>query len=120
MTSKRWALAMEEYNHCLMKKKGQSVVQKNPQALLCVLGDIEPKLMNKIIKNNYTSKKNNELFWHRHCSVVPLVKEERGKKTIMYPGPENSALNHKKGYCADSVKQVLKNGGEDLPPWPQP
>ncbi|KAG2360920.1 hypothetical protein BDR07DRAFT_1247119, partial [Suillus spraguei] len=32
-------------------------------------------------------------------------------QTIMYPGPENSPLNHKQGYCAD---------GEDLPPWPQP
>ncbi|KAG0692104.1 hypothetical protein DFH29DRAFT_883083, partial [Suillus ampliporus] len=46
----------------LMKKKGKSVVQKNPQALLRALGDIEPKLMNKIIKGDYTSKKNGESF----------------------------------------------------------
>jgi hypothetical protein len=38
----------------------------------------------------------------------------------MYPGPENSPLNHKKGYCADGVKQLSKNAGDDLPPWPQP
>ncbi|KAG1765854.1 hypothetical protein EV702DRAFT_1151163 [Suillus placidus] len=109
---------------------GRSVIQKNLQALLCALGDIEPKLMNCIIKDEYTSKSNNETFWRYHCSVVPLVKEERGKKpqkaqtcsrcqTIMYPGAENSPLNHKRGYCADGVKQVSKSG-EDLPPWPQP
>ncbi|KAG2060562.1 hypothetical protein BDR06DRAFT_863791, partial [Suillus hirtellus] len=77
------------------------------------------------------AKRNNETFWCHHCSVVPLVKEEQGKKpqkaqtcshcqTIMYPGPENSPLNHKQGYCADGIKQVSKNSSEDLPPWPQP
>ncbi|KAG0692816.1 hypothetical protein DFH29DRAFT_1043843 [Suillus ampliporus] len=131
MTSKRWVLAAEDYNHRLVKKKGKSVVQKNLQALLRALGDIKPKLMNKIIKGDYTSKKNGESFWRRHCSVVPLVKQELGKKprkaqtcsrcqTIMYPGAENSPLNHKRSYCADGVKQVSKDHGEDLPPWPQP
>ncbi|KAG2106101.1 hypothetical protein BD769DRAFT_1366791 [Suillus cothurnatus] len=131
MTSKRWVLATEEYNRRLMKKNGQSVVPKNPQALLRALGDIEPKLMSKITKNDYTSRRNSESFWRRHCSVVSLVKEESGKKarkaqtcsrcqTIMYPGPENSPLNHKKGYCADGVKQSSKTAGEELPPWPQP
>ncbi|KAG1776098.1 hypothetical protein EV702DRAFT_1269133 [Suillus placidus] len=130
MTSKRWVQATEEYNCHLVEKMGRSVIQKNPQALLHALGDIEPKLMNRIIKDEYTSKSNNETFWRYHCSVVPLVKEERGKKprkvqtcsrcqTIMYPGAENSPLNHKRGYCADGVKQVSKSG-EDLPPWPQP
>ncbi|KAG1823907.1 uncharacterized protein BJ212DRAFT_1243728, partial [Suillus subaureus] len=40
-------------------------------------------------------------------------------QTIMYPGPENSPLNHKQGYCANGVKQVSKSG-KDPPPWPQP
>ncbi|KAG1859811.1 hypothetical protein F4604DRAFT_2036666 [Suillus subluteus] len=100
MTSKRWVLATEEYNRRLTKKKGQSVIQKNPQALLRALGDIEPKLMSKITKNDYTcesvfantisqtaflnigqtARKNSESFWRRHCSVVPLVKEEPGRK----------------------------------------
>ncbi|KAG0694993.1 hypothetical protein DFH29DRAFT_880333 [Suillus ampliporus] len=93
MTSKRWVLATEEYNCRLTKKMGQSVVQKNPQALLRALGDIELKLMSKITKNDYTSHRNS---------------------------PENSPLNHKKGYCADGVKQSSKATGEDLPPWPQP
>ncbi|KAG1751552.1 uncharacterized protein EDB91DRAFT_1078312 [Suillus paluster] len=125
MTLKGWVLAMEEYNCHLIGKMGQSVIQKNLQALLRALGDIEPKLMNCIIKDEYTSKRNNKTFWRHHCSVVPLVKEEQGEKTcsccqtIMYPGPENLPLNHKRGYCADGVKQVSKSG-EDLPPWPQP
>lgn len=53
MTSKRWVLATEEYNRRLVLKKGEPVVKKNYQALLRALGDIEPKLMNKIIKNDY-------------------------------------------------------------------
>ncbi|KAG1826921.1 uncharacterized protein BJ212DRAFT_1474129 [Suillus subaureus] len=76
MTLKRWALAMEEYNRHLIKKTGQSVIQKNPQALLHALGDIEPKLMNCIIKDEYTSKRNNETFWCHHWPVMPLIKEE--------------------------------------------
>ncbi|KAG2034372.1 hypothetical protein BDR03DRAFT_870190, partial [Suillus americanus] len=89
-----------------------------------------------------TAKRNNETFWCHHCSVVPLVKEEQVKKprkaqtcsrcqTIMYPGPENSPLNHKQDYCADGAslkfrtsrstfnKQV-STSSKDLPPWPQP
>ncbi|KAG1764260.1 hypothetical protein EV702DRAFT_1014433 [Suillus placidus] len=133
MTSKRWVQATEEYNRRLVEKMGRSVIQKNLQALLRALGDIEPKLMNRIIKDEYTSKSNNETFWRYHCSVVPLVKEvvlpwsgspRKAQtcsrcQTIMYPGTENSPLNHKRGYCADGVKQVSKSG-EDLPPWPQP
>jgi hypothetical protein len=49
-------LATEEYNRHLVEKMGQSIIQKNPQALLRALGDIEPKLMNRIIKDEYTCK----------------------------------------------------------------
>ncbi|KAG2128931.1 uncharacterized protein EDB93DRAFT_1049762, partial [Suillus bovinus] len=86
--------------------------QRNPQVLLCVLGDIEPKLMSTITRDDYTSPRNSELFWRRHCSVVALVKEE--------PGKNNSPLNHKRGYCANGIKQSSKATGEELPPCPQP
>ncbi|KAG2038697.1 hypothetical protein BDR03DRAFT_810199, partial [Suillus americanus] len=70
-----------------------------------------------------------ETFWRRHCHVIELVKAEPGKKlrkahtcshcqTIMYPSPENSGYNHRRGFCADGAKQVSKN--EPPPPWPQP
>ncbi|OJA17539.1 hypothetical protein AZE42_12814 [Rhizopogon vesiculosus] len=40
---------------------------------------------------------------------------------LMYPGPENSPLNHKKGYCLDDIRQVpAKNSDEGLPSWPKP
>ncbi|KAG1731340.1 uncharacterized protein EDB91DRAFT_1085099 [Suillus paluster] len=92
-------LATEEYNHHLIKKKGQSVIQKKPQVLLHVLGDIEPKLMSKITRNDYTSHRN---------------------RRTRQKGPENSPLNHKRGYCTDGVKQSSKATGKELPPWPQP
>jgi hypothetical protein len=36
----------------------------------------------------------------------------------MYPGPTGSSENHKKGYCSDGVKQVMKS--DTVPDWPQP
>ncbi|KAG1809841.1 uncharacterized protein HD556DRAFT_1223238 [Suillus plorans] len=30
----------------------------------------------------HIAKRNNETFWHHHCSVVPLVKEELGKRSV--------------------------------------
>jgi hypothetical protein len=38
--------------------------------------------------------------------------------TIMFPGPSGSPENHKKGYCSDGVKQVMK--ADTVPDWPQP
>jgi hypothetical protein len=37
--------------------------------------------------------------------------------TVMYPSPSGSPENHRKGYCSDGVKQVMKN--DDTPDWPQ-
>lgn len=43
-------------------------------------------------------------------------------QTIMYPGPTGSSDNHKRGYCADGVRQKVKPDSNDglLPEWPQP
>ena len=40
----------------------------------------------------------------------------------MYPGRGGAPENHKKGYCADGVRQKPKAGSTDpaLPEWPQP
>jgi hypothetical protein len=36
----------------------------------------------------------------------------------MYPG---GADDHKRGYCADGARQIVKKGDHDtLPDWPQP
>jgi hypothetical protein len=36
----------------------------------------------------------------------------------MYPGLSGSAENHKRGYCSDGVKQLMK--ADTVPDWPQP
>jgi hypothetical protein len=40
----------------------------------------------------------------------------------MYPGRSGASGNHKKGYCADGVRQKPKLESTDptLPEWPQP
>ncbi|KAG1861004.1 hypothetical protein C8R48DRAFT_571014, partial [Suillus tomentosus] len=56
-----------------------------------------------------------ETFWRRHCHTIELIKAEPGRKirkahtcshckTIMYPGPENSGYNHRRGFCTDGAK----------------
>ncbi|KAI6009043.1 hypothetical protein EDC04DRAFT_872575 [Pisolithus marmoratus] len=130
MTSRKWVDATNEYNRRLILKLGPSIT-KNPQALLQLLSRIECRLIERIIKDDYKSKRNSEAFWRRHCSVIQLIKvAPSGKKprkvltcsrcqTIMYPGPKKAAVNHKRGVCADGVKSKLKED-EALPPWPQP
>ncbi|KAG1780071.1 hypothetical protein EV702DRAFT_1194838 [Suillus placidus] len=123
MTPKQWAAATETYNNRLE--------EKNPQALLRKLGEIEVAVMNRVAKNDFKSCSGSETFWRRHCHVIELIKAESGLgkkirkahtcsrcKTIMYPGPENSGYNHRRGFCADGAKQVSKT--EPPPPWPQP
>lgn len=56
MTSKRWVGAAAEYNKRLVAKGGSSVILKHPLALLQKLGEIEPRLMNRIMKGDYTCK----------------------------------------------------------------
>ncbi|KAF8423457.1 hypothetical protein L210DRAFT_3570273 [Boletus edulis BED1] len=133
MTSKRWVEATAEYNKRLVAKCGPTAVLKHPLALLRKLGELEPRLMNRITKGHYASKRNSEVFWKKHCNAVVLIKPEAegaSKKvrkaqtcsrcqTIMYPGSEGSSLNHKRAYCSDGVRQVSK-AGDEVPPWPQP
>ncbi|KAI0344794.1 hypothetical protein BDW22DRAFT_1326664, partial [Trametopsis cervina] len=79
-------------------------------------------------------------FWSRHCFAVSLVatdapNENRKRanavckrcRTVMFPGPEGSATNHKRGLCSDGVPthmhNVKYNGTttyETTPRWPQP
>ncbi|KAI5997494.1 hypothetical protein EDD15DRAFT_2573122 [Pisolithus albus] len=131
MTSRKWVDATNEYNRRLVLKLGPAATKKNPQALLRLLSRIECRLIEHIVKGDYKSKRNSEVFWRRHCSVIQLIKvDPSGKKprkvptcsrcqTIMYPGPEKAAINHKRGVCVDGVRSKPKED-EALPLWPQP
>ncbi|KAL6307929.1 hypothetical protein BKA93DRAFT_726473, partial [Sparassis latifolia] len=129
MTPRKWVLAASEYNRGQL----QLMVRKTPRALMEKLGEIEPKIITRIVSENYTSKSNGETFWREHCGAVPgLVKVDKGSsktsthtcsqcKAIMWPGPEGAGNNHKKGYCSDGVMQKAKFMDKEHPPdWPQP
>jgi len=133
MTSRRWVDATAEYNRRLVGILGEAVVKKNPLALLHKLGEMEPRLIERVMNNNFTSKRNSESFWRHHCTIINLVKADAttGKKhrkiptcsrckTIMYPGPTKSITNHRRGICADGVKSKSTAESSDLPHWPQP
>ena len=100
MTPKKWVAATEEYNRRLIEKGGPNIVKKNPQALVRKLGEMEPRLMERIIKGDYncmcsspsrcpecppslyalttlaTAKRNSSSFWRKHCEAVQLIKVE--------------------------------------------
>ncbi|GBE81445.1 hypothetical protein SCP_0311740 [Sparassis crispa] len=151
MTPRKWVIAASEYNtqlEAFNRSRGQAhlTVRKTPRALMEKLGELEPKIIARIVTGHYTSRQlNTEDFWKKHCSAVPgLVKSGKGGdktprkthtcsrcKTIMWPGPEGAGNNHKKSYCSDGVMQKPKtlqrmiNGSlqdvtEHPPDWPQP
>ncbi|KAJ7079416.1 hypothetical protein B0H15DRAFT_914092 [Mycena belliarum] len=128
MTSKKWAEATLLYNERL----GISGAAKRPRALSDKLAELERSILNRIIKNDFKSRNGDEKFWRKHCFSVSLIKVDTGSTNtsaravatchrcgkIMYPGPNKSPENHKKGYCTDGFKQ--KSIGEEFAPWPQP
>ncbi|KAJ6502910.1 hypothetical protein C8R47DRAFT_1251855 [Mycena vitilis] len=144
MTPRRWVEATIEYNTRLQAAAGTSaheVVRKHPRALVEKLGEIEPKIIQRITNNNFKSAKGGTAFWTKHCNAVSFVKMEPGVDTgsnagststskarkqqtcgrcltIKYPGPKDSAENHKKIYCSDGFK--TKVVGDVAAPWPLP
>jgi hypothetical protein len=59
MTSHKWVTATQKYNarlEALNIKKNRPTVKKNPRALMDLLGQVEPKVSERIIKNNFVCK----------------------------------------------------------------
>ncbi|GBE84646.1 hypothetical protein SCP_0606250 [Sparassis crispa] len=151
MTPCKWVIVASEYNARLEsfhRSRGQAqlMVRKAPRALMEKLGELEPKIIARIVGNHYTSKQSNtDDFWQKHCDAVPgLIKNGKGEsktsarktcicsrcKTIMWPGPEGMGNNHKKSYCSDGVMQkprtitkmvggLLQDVTKHPPDWPQ-
>ncbi|EIW64988.1 uncharacterized protein TRAVEDRAFT_159779 [Trametes versicolor FP-101664 SS1] len=153
MTPFDWVCAASLYNTELQKlnrERGRALVMKTPRALMEKLGELEPDILGRIATDNYSSRNHKDSpFWREHCHAVPLGKTQGGSKvngqskklrknhtcarckTIKYPGPEGSDLNHKKLYCSDGVRQAAQKvktliGSqpvdvlEEPPPFPQP
>lgn len=98
MTSRKWVAATQEFNarlEALNIKKNNPTVRKNPRALMDLLGQIEPKISERIIRNDFICKSwdmsdrtssltlfcpathsNTDTFWKKHCGAVTLIKSE--------------------------------------------
>ncbi|KAJ7037697.1 hypothetical protein C8F04DRAFT_1328715 [Mycena alexandri] len=141
MTPKRWAEATVVYNTRLQATPhaGRVIINKNPRALLDKLGQIEPRIIQRIADKDYKSAKGSTTFWTTHCNAVSFVKLEPGSDdstltepagkarkhqtctrclTIKYPGPPGSPVNHKKACCSDGFKPKLTD--DVVAPWPLP
>ncbi|KAJ7659704.1 hypothetical protein DFH06DRAFT_989526 [Mycena polygramma] len=111
MTSRTWVDVTTEYNTRLRKLTGGAqLVPKTPRALLEKLGDIEPKIAERRLANNFTSAAVTTKFWTLHCKARC--------KTIKYPGPSGAPENHKLSYCSDGFNPAVKD--DILPVWPLP
>lgn len=56
MTTQKWAASAKVYNtelEELSKKKHTTFIKKNPRALMEKLGEIEPKILDRVSRNNY-------------------------------------------------------------------
>ncbi|KAJ7668743.1 hypothetical protein DFH06DRAFT_1378734 [Mycena polygramma] len=143
MTSRTWVQSTAEYNTRLRKLPGgKQLISKNPRALLEMLGVIEPKIVDRLLTNNFKSAAGKTAFWTLHCQAVSFTKIEGREpestaepsteasklsrkpqtckrcKTIKYPGPTGAAENHKLAYCSDGFRPATKN--DYLPIWPLP
>ncbi|KAI1782538.1 hypothetical protein LXA43DRAFT_905505 [Ganoderma leucocontextum] len=151
MSPYNWVCAASVYNKEL-EKLNQSTQKmrplKTPRALMDKLFQLEPKLIGCIITGNYQSRSGNSpAFWYPHCHAFPLqvggksggelvakltkVHKCHRCERVMYPGPQNSPLNHPRAVCNDGVWQSartekIKQGGkvapslEEPPSFPQP
>ncbi|KAI1796505.1 hypothetical protein LXA43DRAFT_879937 [Ganoderma leucocontextum] len=143
-----WVCAASAYNKELYKLNQTTHEEralKTPRALMDKLFELEPKLIRRIISDNYQSRSGHP-FWYSHCHAFPLRvggksgAELTAKLTkvhtchrcqrVMYPGPVNSPLNHPRSVCNDGVWQSAraeKTKGDKVvpalegpPPYPQP
>ena len=69
MTSRKWVDATEEFNCRLVEKCGVSAIRKNPLALLRKLGELEPRVIERVLKDNYTCKYY-FLFCYSHYNLL--------------------------------------------------
>ncbi|KAI1782342.1 hypothetical protein LXA43DRAFT_906053 [Ganoderma leucocontextum] len=150
MSPYHWVCAASVYNKELEQLNETTHTPrplKTPRALMDKLFQLEPKLIARIISEDYDARSGRSpRFWYPHCHAFPL--EVGGKagteltakltkvhtchrcKKVMYPGPMNSPLNHPRGVCNDQVWQTAraeKTKGEKValaldepPPFPQP
>lgn len=57
MTAAKWAAATKIYNdrlERLAQQKGFEFLEKNPRALMDKLADIEPRIVERLINENFT------------------------------------------------------------------
>ncbi|KAJ6463118.1 hypothetical protein C8R47DRAFT_992805 [Mycena vitilis] len=133
MTSRTRVDSTAEYNVRLRKLPGGAqFIPKNPRALLEMLGEIELKIAERLLANNFKSAAGTTKFWTLHCHAVSFMKIEsrdsearlpqtcKRCKTIKYPGPTGAPENHKLSYCSDGFKPAIKAKADTLPIWPLP
>jgi hypothetical protein len=96
MTSRRWVVATDLYNTCLTDQNMSAQIQtvpKKPRALMEKLGEVEGKVIDRILTGNFKCKQHSpagiltftrqfiaksggETFWKQACEAVALVKPE--------------------------------------------
>ncbi|KAK6992885.1 hypothetical protein R3P38DRAFT_3224861 [Favolaschia claudopus] len=81
MSPKKWVAAATAFNNelkTLQASSNQSLIAKNPRALVTKLGNVEAKIVQRISDKDFTSKSGKTLFWTEHCFAVPFIKTETG------------------------------------------
>lgn len=98
--------------------------EKNPRALMQLLGDIEPKISARIASNNFVCeysahgdmnvqtnqieavRSKTETFWRKHCFAVPLIKPEQASDSLGGKGKPACASHLKPPSSVDSLSSA--------------
>ncbi|KAF9004963.1 hypothetical protein BDZ89DRAFT_1169035 [Hymenopellis radicata] len=155
MSPRKWTAATSTYNDALFallsaKPKSEEYIAKVPKALMEKLSEVEGKILQRLSTNKFTSAKNTETFWRKHCFAVPLMKLDTGAKDEDPVASESlegintlKAKTPRKAPVCQRCMQLLNPGGKQsplnhkrdycsdgvcrkskvddmLPPWPQP
>jgi hypothetical protein len=67
MTPRKWVIAKTEYNKQLEElsaKNSHLMIKKHPRALMDLLGEIEPKIADRIIRGDFMCKSSRVLQSH--------------------------------------------------------
>jgi hypothetical protein len=90
MTSHRWLTATQEYNtqlQALNEAKNCLTIKKNPRALMNLLGEIEAKISERIMKNDFVCKPHSFLI---ECSCLFIYSsQEKQHRNLL-----EEALHH--------------------------
>ena len=105
MTPKKWVIATQAYNsrlEALNKTEHRATITKNPRALMDMLGEVESKVANRLLKNDFVCKLKSHLAHHdlNHTDPHSLAYScEEQDRSFLEEALQRSTMSQSSGKC---------------------